>query len=1189
MLSQKAYKQRVPRCAKASLVGCQTSPVAADQPGRYEGAFSGTHAVTPDRTNTIKSLNFQFLEGVDSLLVELGARAESYALDDPNTSILKTRQLNELIAQYVAAKHGIDTLVDGRQKNQVDLLNDLYSVRALPSDINSLFHIVRKAGNVATHAMEGDQSLAIELLRHVRKVAVWFFKTYVDRTVRVGSFAPPVLPAPTAQKQRDDSPTLMHFLQDASSAHGKLQGKLEKEVEQRKAAEQERAQAYKELRTALELIDEEAEKTALKYAELEQQIAKQAETTKPSEDDREAMVETGEQVANEELTEADTRELIDLQIREAGWQVDSNVLRYSNGTRPQKNKNMAIAEWPTESGPADYVFFIGLTPVAVVEAKRKNIDVAGKIGQSKRYSRSYTVDVDQVSPGGPWGEYKIPFMFSANGRSYLKQLATKSGIWFLDGRQATNHSRALVDWYTPLGLKQLLSQDHSVAQQNLEAESTDYLPLRYYQQEAIHAVETAIKDDEREMLVAMATGTGKTRTCIGICYRLIKAKRFRRILFLVDRTSLGEQTGDMMRDLKIENNQTFTDIYDVKEIGDITPDPDTKFHIATIQGMVKRLLDTENGEGSLSVDQYDCIVVDECHRGYNLDQELSDSELNFRDEADYISKYARVLDYFDAVKIGLTATPAIHTLDLFGGSTKMPIYQYSYRQAVLDGYLVDHEPPIKIETRLAQDGIHWEANEEVAVYNTANHQLDLFRTPDEIELEIDSFNRRVVNENFNRVICEELAKHIDPQLPGKTLIYCVTDMHADMVVSQLKKAFADEYGSVEDDAVIKITGTADKPSQLIRRFKNERLPSVAVTVDLLTTGIDVPEICNLVFLRRVRSRILYEQMMGRGTRLCEDLYGPGDDKSIFHIYDCVDIYSALGSYTDMKPVVTRPNISFSQLLDELAKTSSPDDRQVIKEQLVGKLQWKKRSLKGSRARTCENKSGLTPESLVNQIQAATPDEIVTWFSSRTNLVEFLDQRASSEGGRILISHDPDEVVNVSSGFGRGNKPPKDYLEEFCDYVVSNQDQIDAIKLCANKPRDLTRKALRELQMELDRNGFSETRLKVAWREAKNVDVTATIIGYIRNAILDTPLEPFDRRVDRAMTTILSSQQWTSPQRKWLERIGKQFKENTLVDRDAINQGQFKENGGFDRLNKVFDGHLSDLLARITEQIWGVAT
>ena len=241
----------------------------------------------------------------------------------------------------------------------------------------------------------------------------------------------------------------------------------------------------------------------------------------------EAAIETASEVEKEVVTEADTREIIDRQLKAAGWTVDTKNIRYAKGARPQKGKNIAIAEWPTSSGPADYVLFIGLMPIAVVEAKKQTVDVAGAIGQTKRYSRDYVVKGEEVSPGGPWGEYKIPFLFSTNGRSYLKQLKTKSGVWFHDTRVKTNHPRALQAWYSPLGLKQLMTQDQAAAEAQLESESSDYLPLRYYQHDAVSAVEDAIKDGQREMLVAMATGTGKTRTCIGICYRLIKAKRFR--------------------------------------------------------------------------------------------------------------------------------------------------------------------------------------------------------------------------------------------------------------------------------------------------------------------------------------------------------------------------------------------------------------------------------------------------------------------------------------------------------------------------------------------------------------------------------------------------------------------------------------------------------------------------------------
>jgi type I restriction enzyme R subunit len=160
----------------------------------------------------------------------------------------------------------------------------------------------------------------------------------------------------------------------------------------------------------------------------------------------------------------------------------------------------------------------------------------------------------------------------------------------------------------------------------------------------------------------------------------------------VDRTTLGEQASDRLKDVRLENLQPFPDIYGVKELGDLRPEADTRLHIATIQGMIKRILYPSDEAQPVPVDWYDCVIIDECHRGYNLDQEMSDAALQFRSESDYISTYRRVLDHFDAVRIGLTATPALHTTEIFG----LSVFEYSYRQAVIDGWLVDHEPPYRL-------------------------------------------------------------------------------------------------------------------------------------------------------------------------------------------------------------------------------------------------------------------------------------------------------------------------------------------------------------------------------------------------------------------------------------------------------------------------------------------------------------
>ena len=514
----------------------------------------------------------------------------------------------------------------------------------------------------------------------------------------------------------------------------------------------------------------------------------------------------------------------------------------------------------------------------------------------------------------------------------------------------------------------------------------------------------------------MATGTGKTKTAIVLVYRLLKAKRFNRILFLVDRTALGEQTANAFKDTRIENLQTFADIFEIRELKENEVETETKVNIATVQSFVKQLFYPNDNTAIPTVDDYDCIVVDECHRGYLLDKELSDTELLYRDFKDYISKYRRVLDYFDAVKIGLTATPALHTTQIFG----KPIYTYSYREAVIDGWLIDHELPKIIGTKLSEGGIVWQEGEEMEYFDPKTGQKDIAYAPDEVKIEIQQFNRRVVTESFNRVVCEELAQYIDPSLPEKTLIFCVTDDHADLVVNLFKQALQDFYGSVEDDAVVKITGKADKPLQKIRELRNEVLPKVAVTVDLLTTGIDVPAISNLVFLRRVNSRILYEQMLGRATRPCDEI-----GKEVFRIYDAVRLYEGIAPVSTMKPLVVNPNISFTQLIDELTTIKDESALPEIVDQLLAKLQRKRRHLSQSNKEQLESLAGMPIADLGNYLKTKPPQAVAKWFEAKKAIAQILDRQ---DGGRkpVLISYHEDEVISVKTGYGNASKP-EDYL------------------------------------------------------------------------------------------------------------------------------------------------------------------
>lgn len=1114
--------------------------------------------------------NFAHLEQHDAQLVRLGMLAERYFADDPNTTILKLRQLAELLAQLVASRTG---LAGSDEENQFELLRRLQGEGVLPREVAQLFGEIRRTGNAANHTLAGDHRTALNALKISWQLGLWFHRTFRDPGYKSGPFIPPTASEPEKTGLQEELSELTRQLEEYRRTHTETQERLQS-VEAELAAARDEQTFWSQMATEVE-----QEKLAL----AERLAALQADAESQPKGYRIELAQAASAAAEFlVLDEPETRKLIDAQLREAGWEADSENLRYGRGVRPEKGRNLAIAEWPTETGPADYVLFVGLMPVATVEAKRRNKNVSGALQQAKRYSRGFTPSPETALPEENWGhqgEYRVPFAFSANGRPYLRQLATHSGIWFCDLRRPDNLGHALDGWRTPAGLMALLKVDEEAAQAKLAVAPFNYgFPLRPYQQEAIRAVEEAIGAGQREMLLAMATGTGKTKTCIALIYRLLKAQRFHRVLFLVDRTALGEQAANAFKDTRMENLTTFADIFGIKELDEPSAETDTKVHIATVQGMVKRILFAAEGAPPPAVDQYDCIVVDECHRGYLLDRELSDTELGFRGFEDYVSKYRRVLDWFDAVKIGLTATPALHTSQIFGP----PIFNYSYREAVIDGYLVDYEPPIQIRTRLSDEGIKWRAGQELKVYDVRRGQVDLFRAPDEIKLEIEDFNRKVITRDFNRTVCEYLATELDPAGKRKTLIFCATDEHADMVVDLLKQAFAGQYGSVDDDAVIKITGAADKPLELIRRFKNELLPNVAVTVDLLTTGIDVPAICNLVFLRRIASRILFDQMLGRATRLCEEL-----EKETFRVFDAVRIFEALEGMTAMRPVVVDPNVTFTQLSNELATLSDEDAQSLARDQFLAKLQRKKRHLSEKTEREFEARAGMSPDAFVSRLREMSLTEVAAWFAANPDLGEILDRKGDGPRQPVFISEHDDEFVSAEPGFGKATKPA-DYLEDFASFVRSHSNDIPALTVVLTRPRELTRKQLKELMLELDKAGFTEANLDTAWRQMTNQDIAARIVGYIRKAAMGDALMPWSERVDRALHSILASRSWTGPQREWLKRIAAQTRANLLVDREALDDPDLvfkREGGGFNRLDRIFEGHLTDVLYTFNESLW----
>ncbi|MGY8679574.1 DEAD/DEAH box helicase family protein [Bradyrhizobium sp. UFLA05-153] len=621
-----------------------------------------------------KSANFYFLAKRFPDLERIGALSEHYFTSDPIVALITIRQFGELLAQIVAAKSG---LLPDPQDTQADLLRRLRVEGSYPGNVLELFHQLRMAGNAATHRREGDYATALANLKMARQLAIWFHRTFQDSKFKAGPFQPPRPPTdPTIEvaaelarlkAERDAALSEAERAKTAAAeaeaarlaaeqgAHGAAE---ERKVWEELASEAEAAKAELTKQLAILQATAGAEAFSLERRDafrlekgverlrsprlpspailsardlaenmVEWQAASAASSTAVKQDTL-RLAEAAAQAID--LDEADTRVLVDEQLREVGWEADTINLRYSKGVRPARGRSLAIAEWPTKKGPADYALFVGLTLVGMVEAKRKSKNVSAAIDQAERYSNGVQATDDFQFAGGPWGTHKVPFVFATNGRPYLKQLVTESGIWFRDTRRAANHRRALVSWPTPEGLTEQLDVNQDAATDALKEMPFEFgFPLRDYQKGAIKAVEHALATDRRSMLMAMATGTGKTKLAIAMLYRLLATKRFRRICFVVDRSALGEQAAGEFTTTKIVSGKAFADIFGLKKLADISPETETKVHICTIQGLVKRVLYATDRSETPPVDQYDLMVIDECHRGYLLDREMSDAELSF--------------------------------------------------------------------------------------------------------------------------------------------------------------------------------------------------------------------------------------------------------------------------------------------------------------------------------------------------------------------------------------------------------------------------------------------------------------------------------------------------------------------------------------------------------------------------------
>jgi type I restriction enzyme R subunit len=876
------------------------------------------------------------------------------------------------------------------------------------------------------------------------------------------------------------------------------------------------------------------------------------------------------------LSEKATRkQRIDAALLKSGW---DPIL--PAGTTRQRGL-VAIEEYPTANGPADYALFYREQPLAIVEAKKLTTGPQNVLQQAQRYARGLA-----DSPFDFDG-FRVPFAYATNGEI----------IWFQDLRQPDSRSRQVRRFHTPEALREMLDRDTVRVQNWLIENPIDHPMLRPYQREAIESIEGALRAGKRRMLLAMATGTGKTLTTIASLYRLMKSGLAQRVLFLVDRRALAAQAVTALANFEAEKGLKFNRIYEVysqrfrrEDLEDerfdpkilptsylTNPDVGQAFvYVSTIQRMRINLFgpaagtpwggdaddETDAPQLNIPIHAFDVIVADECHRGYTAAEE---------------SKWREVLDHFDGIKIGLTATPAAHTKAYFQDI----IYQYEYERAVREGYLVDYDP-LTIRSEISMNGAFLQPGEEVGLQDRETGQLHFETLEDERELPAPQIDQEWAAPDRDRKIVAEVAKYLREQemenrrFP-KMLVFAHNDLphvsHADRLVNLLR----DEFGR-GDSFVQKITGSpsVDRPLQRIREFRNRPEPGIVVTVDMLSTGVDIPALENILFLRPVQSRILFEQMMGRGTRRCDEI-----GKTRFTVFDAVgvlDYFSKATAFTTDPPEkTTRP---IAEVIEAIyGNVDSAYNTRV----LVRRLQRIAKDVSAEGRKAFER---YIPNGDIAALARDLPSALDRDWADTMGLLRNPDfQRLLRDYPRakrtFIIAMTPqDTVVSgylIRTADGRSVRPD-DYLLAFQTFVRENPEHVQAIEILLKRPAGWDTSALRELRQKLgdQPEGFNEERLRRAYQHE-----LADLISIVKHAAQGARLLSAEERVDRALNHLRGGREFSPLQERWLGLIRNHLVENLAIDRQDFDLITFTHAGAtWGRVDRDFDGHLPEVLAAI---------
>ena len=915
------------------------------------------------------------------------------------------------------------------------------------------------------------------------------------------------------------------------------------------------------------------------------------------------------------------RDNIDKQLIACGWIIqDKKKFNLAAGL------GIAIREYQTDIGPADYVLFVDKKAVGIIEAKREEEGV--RLTTVEEQSSQYANAKLRLLNNEP-----LPFVYESTGE------VTR----FTDYRDPKPRSRNVFTFHRPETFVQWLSQPKTLRGRLHDIPVLPEDGLRDCQITAINNLEKSFKDQRPKALIQMATGSGKTFTAITFVYRLLKYAKAKRILFLVDTKNLGEQAeGEFRAFTAQEDNRLFTELYGVTRLSSSFIPDDSQVYISTIQRMYSILKETELDESAeeenpnesryepkeavpvgynekVPIEFFDFVVIDECHRSiYNL--------------------WKQVLDYFDVFQIGLTATPDNRT---FGYFNQNLVSDYGYEKAVIDGVLVPYNV-FTIETEITKNGSVLKSfGEPVDRRERLTRKRFWEHLDEDVEYSGKQLDKDIVNPSTIRTIIRATKDNLPAMFPDrrdtngnfevpKLLIFAKTDSHAEDIIEIVREEFGEENKFCK-----KITYRSEEdPKSVLQQFRNDYYPRIAVTVDMIATGTDIRPLEVLLFMRDVKSRSYYEQMKGRGTRTCsiEELKAKGTptakfSKDHFVIIDAIGVEQS--QKTDSRPLEKAPGVSLKDVLTSVAMGNTSEDMLTTLANRLIRLD--KQLTDKDKAKFAENANGFTINHVVKQLlNAYDPDanqQIET--SVKGNLRGFapleIEKAIDAEKKKLIeeavaVFHNPDlrdfivdirkkydQIIDTSNidtitniGWVKDQEEAATTtINDFNVWIASHKDEITALQIFYAQDyrhRTFTYKMIKDLCEKLKTEKPLLAPLTV-WRAYEQLEKTngsaknelIALVSLIRRVVgIDTNLTAYDKTVDKNFQDWIFAKNagkhnaFTEAQMQWL-RMMKDYVANSFsIDKDDFDLSPFNAEGGLSKMWQLFGEETDKIIDELNE-------